>query len=405
MKRLIGMVGRRPRLDAVVGRIRNAVGGLHPEAVELVVEHGDLVEVLDPIGAVIAGHDEAERKAVEDGQILAVHAIGQHHLAVAGVIDVERLGEIRRRVHHRAVEAAEHHLLGASLHAGHIEHGLERYAMPARTSHGAVAELAAGDAWGEEAAAVAGALIDGDELGRLQLADILQRQGQRLVDLALYLQRELVGVDVERDAGEVIAHEERVVRRDRAIVEDGEGRLELRRPTGQADHRPLLRIGHDGPFAIVERQRQRVGERARRGKSRGQRGHTGALHQFSSVDHMASSEASWSEPVITGLEAGSGAWRMAQVKYCFGRKRMQCTSANKNPGRLSRWPGFPDRARAGSVARIDDATVRGHHDAGVNDRAAEAVAEAMETPVMTPAAAKAEAMCGRRGRRESGSAD
>ncbi len=85
-------------LDRVVGRIRNPVGGLHPEAVEHVVDHGDLVEVLDPIGAVIAGHDEAQREAVEKRQVLAVHAVGQHHLAVAGVVDVERLDEIGRRV-------------------------------------------------------------------------------------------------------------------------------------------------------------------------------------------------------------------------------------------------------------------------------------------------------------------
>ncbi|MGY3105636.1 hypothetical protein ACVWW7_002263 [Bradyrhizobium sp. LM6.9] len=77
---------------------------------------------------------------------------------------------------------------------------------------------------------------------------------RRLVDLALDLERELVGVEIVGQVGKVIAHEERVVRRDRAIVEHRERRLELRRPGGQADHRPLLRIFHQRPFAIGEGQ-------------------------------------------------------------------------------------------------------------------------------------------------------
>ncbi len=66
--------------------------------------------------------------------------------------------------HDRAVHAVEGDLLGAGLHAGHVEHGLQRHAVPARAAHRAIAELAAGDARIEEAAAVAGALVDGDEL-------------------------------------------------------------------------------------------------------------------------------------------------------------------------------------------------------------------------------------------------
>ena len=149
------------------------------------VEDRDLVEVLDPVGAVIAGHHEAERKTVENRQVVAVHAIGQHHLAIAGMVDVEGLGEVRRLVHHRPVEAAKADLLGACLHAGHVEHGLQRHAMPARVAHGAVAELAAGDARLEEAAAVAGALIDGDDLGRLELAGVLSDSVSGLSTLPL----------------------------------------------------------------------------------------------------------------------------------------------------------------------------------------------------------------------------
>jgi hypothetical protein len=88
-------------------------------------------------------------------------------LAVAGVVDVERLDEIGCRLHHRAVHAVEGDLPGASLHAGHVEHGLQRHAVPACATHRAIAKLAACDARIEEAAAVAGALVDGDELSCL----------------------------------------------------------------------------------------------------------------------------------------------------------------------------------------------------------------------------------------------
>ena len=168
LKRLIGIVGlgRLAGLGAGAVVVGDAIGGLHPEAVEDVVDDRDLVEVLDPIGAVIARHDEAQRKAVEERQILAVHGIGQHHLAVARVVDVERLDEIRSLVGHGPVHAVEGDLLGAGLHAGLVEHGLERHALPARIAHGAVAELAAGDARLEEAAAVARALVDRHDFDR-----------------------------------------------------------------------------------------------------------------------------------------------------------------------------------------------------------------------------------------------
>ena len=57
-------------LHAVAVVVGDAVGGLHPEAVEDVVDHRDFVEVLDPIGPVVARHDETQRKAVEERQVL-----------------------------------------------------------------------------------------------------------------------------------------------------------------------------------------------------------------------------------------------------------------------------------------------------------------------------------------------
>jgi len=110
---------------------------------------------------------------------------------------------------------------------------------------------------------------------------------QRAIDLALDLEGELVWIDVERDAGEVIAHEERVVRRDRPVVENAERRLDLRRPAGQADHRTLLRVFHQRPFAVVERQRHGVLRQcAYRIETGGDGREAGALHQLSSVEHF-----------------------------------------------------------------------------------------------------------------------
>ncbi len=209
--------------------------------------------MLDPISAVIAGHDQTQREAVENRQIIAIHAIGQHHLAIARVIDIERLDEIRRRIADRSVHSVEGDLPGALLHARHIENRFERHAVPARIAHRAVAQLAAGDSGIGKSAAVARALIDGDEFDRPELPDLLQRQFQRSIDLALDLQGEFIRIDIERHISQVIADEKSIVRRDRTVVEDGKGRLELRRPAGQADHRALLRIFHQRTFAVVER--------------------------------------------------------------------------------------------------------------------------------------------------------
>src|SRR5262249_13060173 len=101
------------------------------------------------------------------------------------------------------------------------------HALPARVAHRAVAELAAGDARLEEPAAVARALVDRDDLGRRHRLELLERQRQRLGDLATDLEPEAVRIDLLRDAGEVVADEERVVGRDRSLVEHAERRLEL----------------------------------------------------------------------------------------------------------------------------------------------------------------------------------
>ena len=248
--------------------------------------------MLHPIGAVIAGHYKSKRKTVQKRQVVAVHAVGQHHLAVAGMVDVERLDEIRRRVHHRPIHAVEGHLLRALLHAGHVEHGFQRHAAPARIAHRAITQLTAGDARLEKATAVSRALIDGNEFDRPELPDFLERQFQRMADLAFDFQGELVRIDVERHPRQVIANKERIVGRDRPVVENGEGRLELRRPAGQADHRALLRISHQRPFAVVERQRRGIErEGCCRSEAGPKRRQAGAFYQLSSIEHQASSRS------------------------------------------------------------------------------------------------------------------
>src|SRR6185437_2091886 len=122
---------------------------------------------------------------------------------------------------------------------------------PPRIAHRAVAGLTAGDARHEEATAVAGALVDGDDLDCRHPADIGQRQFCRPVDLTLDLDREFVGIDIERQTGEMIAYEKRIVRGDHTLVEYRERGFQLRRPAGNADHRPLLRVFDDRPLAIV----------------------------------------------------------------------------------------------------------------------------------------------------------
>src|SRR6266851_312371 len=98
----------------------------------------------------------------------------------------------------------------------------------------------------------------------------------------------------------MIADEKGIVRRNGAIVEDGKWRLELRRPAGLADHRPLLRIFHQRPFAVVEGQRHCVErERPRRTETCCERRHSSALHDLSSVEHSAFSEAHLSRLIAT----------------------------------------------------------------------------------------------------------
>ena len=71
-----------------------------------------------------------------------------------------------------------------------------------------------------------------------------------------------VGIDGSREAGVVVAHEERVVGRDDAVVEDRERRLELRRTGRQDDQRTLLGEGDELAAAVGKRLLELLSEGA-----------------------------------------------------------------------------------------------------------------------------------------------
>ncbi len=213
--------------------------------------------MLDPVGAVVARHDQADRIAVEHRQVSAVHGPGDHHLAVARVVDVQRLDEVRAVGigQRRVVEPVEHDLHAAGPHAGPIEHLPERHARPARIAHRPVRQLPTADARLEIAPSVARALIDGDDLARLaKCSQLAQRQIERGVDVAAHLQPVGRRIDRGGDAAPVVAHEERVIGRDEAFVEHRKRCLQLRRPAGLQDQRTLLRKDDELALAVVERQ-------------------------------------------------------------------------------------------------------------------------------------------------------
>jgi hypothetical protein len=221
--------------------------------------------VLDPVRAVVAGHDQLDGKAVEERDVGAVHLVGDHHFAVHRVGYVERLDEVAA-AEHAVVQPVERDLPRGVLQLGARQDVLERHAHPFRVAHRAVRELATGHARREMAAAVAGALVHGKQLHRPELrAQLGDAQRERLAD-GVAADPDLVGVAVDRrrQAGVVIAHEERVVRRDQALVEHLPGRLELGRARRQHDHRPLLREDGEVAVPVDHRQVDGAGLRSRR---------------------------------------------------------------------------------------------------------------------------------------------
>jgi hypothetical protein len=110
----------------------------------------------------------------------------------------------------------------------------------------------------EKSATVSGALIDSHELRRWHLLDVGKRQLRGSVQLPLDLHRELVGINIERHVGQMVAHEKCIVRRDNVLIKHRERRFQLRRAAGEPDHQTLLWIFDNGPLAVFERHCHRI---------------------------------------------------------------------------------------------------------------------------------------------------
>ncbi len=106
----------------------------------------------------------------------AVHLVGDERRVLHRLPDRNALDEVGRLVDRRAVGAVEHDLDRLLLHADLVEHVLEPRALPARAAHGAVAPFDARNVRLEEAAAVAGALVDGDHFAGRQRLELVERE-------------------------------------------------------------------------------------------------------------------------------------------------------------------------------------------------------------------------------------
>ena len=229
-------------------------------------------------------------------QRLAVHLIGDEAV-LQRLADRDAFDEIRGLVERRPVGAVEHELDRLLLEPDLVEHVLEANPGEARAAHRAVAPFDAGHVRLEQAAAVARALADRDHLGRRHRLEVVEGELDPAIG-AVAADREPPGLGVDvRNVGQVIAHEERVVRGDRGA----EGRhraLVVRRPIGELDQGLLAGQGlEDGLGAGAGRQRLRQIERRRRGfegveadPGTGDNGaDAGALEQTASADHRCSS--------------------------------------------------------------------------------------------------------------------
>jgi len=231
------------RFDASVRRVRNTVGRLHPETLVWRIQHLYVGQHLDPVGRVPARYDEAQREAVEQRQLLVVHLVSDHHLAVAGMVDVERLHKIGRLRHHRLIEAVEAHRHGTPLHASAVEHVSEPHAHPLGVAHRSVCPLRARDPWLEQPARVARTLVDGGQFDARHGQHLGQRLAQWSINVPPHGQAEGGGIDALGDHSPVPAHEEAIIWSEHSLVEHLERRLEQRRPRALQNHLPLLREG------------------------------------------------------------------------------------------------------------------------------------------------------------------
>src|SRR5437899_9278598 len=106
------------------------------------------------------------------------------------MIDAERLHEVRCIWEDRLVHAVEANLDGAGFDACAVEHVLQADSGPTRVSHGAVRPLSTGHTGLEITARIARALIDRGKLDAWEREEVVERQRQAAVDVAVHRQPE-----------------------------------------------------------------------------------------------------------------------------------------------------------------------------------------------------------------------
>jgi exodeoxyribonuclease V gamma subunit len=73
--------------------VGNAVARFHPEILIRLVQHAYPTKALHPVCCEISGSDQAHRKAVQHGQRLAIHGVGDNAVVQNGIFQLERFQE------------------------------------------------------------------------------------------------------------------------------------------------------------------------------------------------------------------------------------------------------------------------------------------------------------------------
>jgi hypothetical protein len=264
-------IGRRFLSDEAVDQSelaeREAVGRVHPEPAQRRRAYLDRGQVLHPVGASPAGHDQARREAVPVRQRRAVHLPRDHRAVVECAPDGQALHEVRGFIGHAGVGAVKGHLDRLLHDAGLGEHVLELDPLPPRVAHRAIAPSDPLHVRVGKPSSVTRTLVDRDDLrlGKFPAPELVHRElewacGRVAADFKFPAPQVDLG-----DQRKVIAHEERVVRREH-LIEVLQRRLVVGWAIAQLDERLL-------PGECIEhRARRHAGRDTGRDRRTGGRG-------------------------------------------------------------------------------------------------------------------------------------
>ncbi len=235
--------------------LRQAIGGVHPEAVERPGNHIDLAQVLDPVGCCPSRHDQAGGKAVPVRQRFAIHREGDQGVFVQRLGERQALHEVRGSLEYTGVRAVERDFQRIFVEAGLTEHISEPDTLPKGIAHGAMPPLDTGHMRLEQSATVAGAQAKSRNFDDLEISSQL-RQGERQGHshrIAADPKLPVRAIDFRNDR-EVISHEKAVVWGIEGL-EFPKRRFVVRRPVGSLDQRLLARQRcQDRRFSGASRQ-------------------------------------------------------------------------------------------------------------------------------------------------------